>query len=267
MIREAAVAGQFYSADTQSLRELIHSFQKDLTPRLKARGVIVPHAGYMYSGAITGEVYSTIELPKHFIILGPNHTGRGAAMSLHPAGGWRTPLGIAAINGELNQALLKECSLLKEEHTAHYREHSIEVHIPFLQVMLSEFDFAAISVGDYYYSHLHILGEAIARVVSYFPEPVLLISSTDMTHFESAEAALEKDRLAIDNMAGVDPKGLFETVRENDISMCGFAPTVSVLTACRDLGSIGGRLIRYANSGDVSGDFGHVVAYAGMVIL
>jgi len=267
MIREAAVAGQFYSADPQALKKLIQSFEKELTPRLRARGVVGPHAGYIYSGAIAGEVYSTVELPKRFIILGPNHTGRGTAMSLHPAGGWRTPLGLAAIDDELNRRLLGECPLLKEDHTAHAREHSIEVHIPFLQTMTSEFSFAAISVGDYDYSNLETLGHAMARVVSSYPEPVLLVSSSDMTHFESAESALHKDRLAIDSMAIIDPQGLFNVVREKDISMCGFAPTVVLLTACRDMGAKGGRLIRYGNSGDVSGDYKHVVGYAGMVIL
>jgi len=266
MIREPAVAGQFYFANPEQLRENIRSFLNPVDPLLEAKGIVTPHAGYVYSGSIAGAVYSAVRLPKRFIVLGPNHTGRGNPLSLYPEGQWRTPLGLASIDEELSRCLLQECSLLSADTTAHAREHSIEVQIPFLQMIEDRPSFAAICVGTSEYDSLEALGHALARVIASAQDPVLLIASSDMTHYESAESAARKDLCAIEKMEKVDPHGLYRTVFEKDISMCGFAPAVAMLTACRDLGATGGRLIRYATSGDVSGDFDRVVGYAGLVI-
>jgi MEMO1 family protein len=266
MIREPVVAGQFYPANPEQLRGQIRSFLKPAHPRLEAKGIVAPHAGYIYSGQIAGAVYSAVRLPKRFIVLGPNHTGKGSRLSLHPEGQWRTPLGMAAIDEEVCRLLLKECNFLSSDPVAHAREHSIEVQIPFLQVLGENPSFAAICVGTADYAALESLGHAMARVVASLPDPVLMVASTDMSHYESAESAARKDLSAIEKMEKADPLGLYQTVFEKDISMCGFAPTVAMLTACRDLGATGGRLIRYATSGDVSGDFDRVVGYAGVVI-
>ena len=266
MIRDPAVAGQFYAASPAALRRTVDSFLEKCEDRIDARSVVCPHAGYVYSGAVAGAVFSVVRLPTRLIILGPNHTGRGAALALHPAGEWLTPLGKVAVDAEMNQHLLDECPGLREDPAAHLREHSIEVQIPFLQALGHEFQFSAICVRTTDFGALDALGHAMARSIQALGQPVLIVASSDMTHYESVEAAREKDRLAINQVLAVDPRGLYRVVIERDISMCGFAPTVAALTASRDLGATSGRLVRYANSGDISGDYHSVVGYAGIVI-
>ena len=266
MIREPAVAGQFYPSNPDHLRKSVRSYLGQAEPSLDAKGIVAPHAGYVYSGAVAGAVYGAVRLPRRFILLGPNHTGKGVALSLHPPGQWRTPLGLAGIDRELNRHLVQECGLLAEDTAAHVREHSIEVQIPFLQLLADDPSFSAICVGTADYPALETLGHALARVVKSSQEPVLLVASSDMSHYEPADVASRKDQCAIDKILNVDPQGLYRTIFEKDVSMCGFAPAVALLTACRDLGASGGRLIRYANSGDVSGDFDRVVGYAGMAL-
>jgi AmmeMemoRadiSam system protein B len=267
MIREPAVAGTFYAASASALHKTVGSLLEGPADRMKALAVIAPHAGYMYSGAVAGSVFSAVQLPRRFILLGPNHTGRGVPFSLHPPGEWRTPLGLALVDRPLNEQLLQECSLLREDRAAHVNEHAIEVQLPFLQAQVEGMSFSAICVGSHDLGSLLALGRAMGRVVQASGEPLLMVASSDMTHYESAEVATRKDRLAIDRVLSVDPEGLYRTVLEEDISMCGFSPAVAVLVACRDLGATAGKLIRYANSGDVSGDYEHVVGYAGMAVL
>jgi AmmeMemoRadiSam system protein B len=266
MIREPAVAGQFYPANPHSLRADIQSYLAPTEPLMDASGIVAPHAGYVYSGAVAGAVYAAVRIPGRFILLGPNHTGRGAALALHPAGQWRTPLGLAAIDDEISKMLLQECDLLTEDKAAHAREHSLEVQLPFLQVLAESPRFAAICIGTSDYSALEAVGHALARVIRAISEPVLLIASSDMSHYERADVASRKDRCAIDKIVDLNPKGLYQTIIEKDVSMCGFAPTVALLTACQDLGAKEGRLIRYANSGDVNGDYRQVVGYAALAI-
>jgi AmmeMemoRadiSam system protein B len=267
MLREPAVAGQFYSGDRATLLQDVRSLIQTRENPLDARAIVVPHAGYIYSGAVAGLVYGSIRLSKRFIFLGPNHTGLGVPFSIYPAGQWRTPLGLASIDVDLNERLLRESPLLREDRLAHLREHCLEVQIPFLQTLVPDFKFSAICVGTGDSSLLQQLGHAIARVQSEIEDPVLLVASSDMNHFESAEVSAIKDRIAIERMIDVDPEGLFRVVEEKRISMCGFAPAVATLVACRDLGCTRGQLIRYTNSGEVSGDYKRVVGYAGMAIV
>jgi hypothetical protein len=187
-------------------------------------------------------------------------------MALHPAGQWRTPLGLARIDEEMNARLLEECALLREDHTAHQREHSLEVQVPFLQVLAGDLRFAAICVGTVDLASLEKLGHALARAIQSSKEPVLIVASSDMNHFESAEVNKRKDDLAIEHVVAVDPEGLHRVVCEEDISMCGFAPAVAALVCCRDMGARNGQLMRYSHSGEVTGDSDEVVSYAGMVI-
>ena len=266
MERHAAVAGQFYPGNPSELRRTIKSFIHQPESTLAAKAVIVPHAGYIYSGSVAGEVFSTITLPHRIILLGPNHTGRGAAMALAPNGVWRTPLGTVRIDEEMNQALIAECPELHEDSSAHQSEHSLEVQLPFIQILQPDFHFSAIILRTINYASLESLGRAMARVIRSMKEPVLLVASSDMTHYESAEDAAQQDQFAIDKILSLDSSGLHQVVMEKDISMCGFAPTVAALTACNDLGASTGKLIRYTNSGEASGDYFRVVAYAGIVI-
>jgi AmmeMemoRadiSam system protein B len=265
-VRDPAVAGQFYASDPRTLRSVIESFIEKQEPTLEARAAVVPHAGYVYSGSVSGIVFSSVRLPRRMILLGPNHSGRGVALALSPSEAWRTPLGIVPVDLEMNRILLSECSELQEDPLAHQREHSLEVQIPFLQVLRPDFSFSAICVGTAEYEALESLGHAMARAIRTLEEPVILVASSDMTHYETAEIAARQDQFAIERVLAVDPRGLYDVVTGKDITMCGFAPTVSVLVACSDSGSSAGTLVRYTNSGHASGDFDQVVAYAGMVI-
>lgn len=267
MARKAVVAGRFYPDDPGELRRAVGAgLPAPGEPRPAARAVLVPHAGYVYSGHVAGEVFSSVGLPGRFILLGPNHTGRGAALALAPEEDWDTPLGKAPVDGGMNRALLAECPALREDAAAHRDEHALEVQIPFLQVLAPGFRFSAVCVRTLDYALLEELGHALGRVIGGMTEPVLLVSSSDMTHYETAASAARRDRLAIERILALDPAGLYETVMEEGISMCGFGPTVAVLVACRDLGATGGRLLRYTHSGEVTGDGDRVVAYAGIVI-
>lgn len=265
--REAAYAGQFYPGFPDELRKEVKSFLQTGEPLLDAKGILVPHAGYIYSGAVAGKVFSSVNLPKRFIILGPNHTGRGVPLALSPANKWRTPLGVVPVDTELNQKLLKACPQLREDSSAHQDEHCLEVQIPFLQVLKPGCRFSAICVRTADFAALESLGHAMARVVRDEAEPVLLVASSDMTHYEDADTAARQDRFAIDQMLALDPAGLYRVILENDITMCGFAPAVSVLVACADLGASSGTLIQYTHSGVVSGDYDRVVAYAGIALV
>jgi MEMO1 family protein len=266
MERSPVVSGQFYPRDPDELRRTIGSFLQKPKSILEAMGIVVPHAGYVYSGSVAGEVFSSVSLPRRIIFLGPNHTGRGARLSLSPAGTWHMPLGDVLIDEEMNQRLMAECPELQEDASAHQSEHSLEVQIPFLQVLQPDFRFSAIILRTIDYAILETLGHAMARVVQSLKEPALLVASSDMTHYESAKDAARQDQLAIDRILAMEPQGFHQIVLEKDITMCGFAPTVAVMVACRDLGASAGKLIRYTNSGEASGDYTRVVAYAGIAL-
>lgn len=271
-VRKAAVAGRFYPGKAGDLRKAVESFTRKAAGRAQvdAKAVLVPHAGYVYSGAAAGEVFASVRLPQRIAILCPNHTGDGAPLALAPAGAWETPLGLAEVDAEMNAALLKECPHLKEDAAAHRRDHAIEVQLPFLQVLRPGFRFSAICVRSVDYGALEALGHALARVAAASRAKagvdVLPVISSDMTHYVTAGVAERQDRMALAHVEALDPRGLYRTVVGNDITMCGFAPAVAVLVACRDLGATKGETVCYTNSGAASGDFSDVVAYAGVVI-
>jgi AmmeMemoRadiSam system protein B len=264
--RGPAYAGQFYPGDPESLRRTVRSFFQKPESLLEAKAVVVPHAGYVYSGSVTGRVLSAVQLPRRIILLGPNHSGWGEPLALSPDSAWDTPLGAVSTDSGLNRNLLDACPELREDTVAHLKEHSLEVQIPFLQMLQPDCRISAICIGTSDYAALQSLGNALARVIQSMDEPVLLLSSSDMTHYESSDSAARKDQLAINRIMEVDPPGLYRTVIEKGISMCGFAPTVSVLIACLQMGASAGRLIEYTHSGIASGDYRRVVAYAGMAI-
>lgn len=264
--REPSYAGQFYPADPETLRGTIRSFFEKTDPLLQAKAVVVPHAGYIYSGSVTGKVLSAVQVPRRIILLGPSHTGLGEALALSPDTAWHSPLGTVSIDSELNRSLLEACPELREDTIAHLREHSLEVQVPFLQMIRPDCRISAICIGTSDYASLKALGHGIALAIQAMDSPVMLMASSDMTHYESAETAARKDRLAIDRILALDPRGLYSTVIENNITMCGFAPTISILVACLDIGASTARLIDYTNSGEASGDYRQVVAYAGLAI-
>lgn len=275
MIRRPAVAGRFYPADPRDLEDRVLRFVEDarLTenakpddsrPR-KALACLVPHAGYVFSGAVAGAVYAQLDFPRRIVILGPRHRPRGADLAINTDGAWETPLGSLEIDSELAHSLLAACPLLENDPVAHRIEHSIEVQIPFLQMLAKDSRFVPIAIGTLDFEKLTQLGRALARVIAGLGEPVLLVASSDMNHYESDEITRVKDHLAIEQMLALNPRGLYDTVHREKISMCGCGPAVATITAALDLGATRAELVRYATSADVLGDREDVVGYAGML--
>jgi MEMO1 family protein len=267
MIRPPAVAGRFYPSEPKELARQIAEFAPAASAaRIAARGCVIPHAGYMYSGHVAGAVYAALEIPARCILLGPRHYPRGEAMAILSQGSWRTPLGDAAIDAELAAELIQACPRLREDGEAHEREHSLEVQIPFLQRLAPDFRFVPVVLGADRYGLLEELGHAVAKVVAAQSGRVLVIASTDMNHYESDALTRAKDEMAIAQILRLDPRGLYDTVRGEGITMCGYAATTATLVAMRDLGAENAELVRYGTSGDITGERDEVVGYAGLII-
>jgi len=264
MHRKPAVAGQFYSSDKDQLSRDLKEFLGKIEGKKNVFAVMVPHAGYVYSGSVAGEVFSKITIPDTVLLLGPNHTGRGVPLSIMAEGSWETPLGTVDIDTALAQELLKNSEVLESDHDAHLREHSLEVEIPFLQMLKSSFRIIPIVIGTQKEDLLRTLGAEIARNLK--GKNVLIVISSDMTHYETHDAAQKKDALAIRAIEDLDETTLAKVVSTHQISMCGYAPAYTALVAVKQLGATEGKLIRYKTSGEVSGDYDKVVGYAGMVI-
>ncbi len=264
--RYPAVAGRFYPGNRESLLADLHSLIDAEKTRVPAIGCVIPHAGYMYSGHVAGAVYSTLDVPGRCVILCPNHTGMGRALSIMSCGSWETPLGDVRIDGALAEALKQKFSLLAEDSEAHRAEHAIEVQLPFLQVLKPNLKFVPIALGTRQYDALASLGTALAEVIAEQHDSILVIASSDMNHYESEPITRVKDEKAIDRILALDPQGLFDVVMREEISMCGFGPAVAMLTASKYLGARSAELVQYATSGDVSGDRRMVVGYAGVIV-
>lgn len=265
-VRHSAVAGQFYPRNPGQLRAEIESFTSMDASPISAIGCIAPHAGYMYSGHVAGAVYGHLQLPETFIILCPNHTGMGTPLSIMSEGKWETPLGNVAIDSGLASDLKSRCSVLTEDSSAHRYEHAIEVQLPFLQARREHLTFVPVAIGTSRFEALQLLGEAIAGEVKAVDKPVLIIASSDMNHYESDSLTRKKDARAIERVLALDSAGLYDVVTNENISMCGYGPAVAMLTAAKILGAKSAELVKYATSGDVSGDRDHVVGYAGIAV-
>jgi MEMO1 family protein len=267
MLRLPAVSGRFYPSNPNELRALVAQFtgvgEKAATVRAKA--CLVPHAGYVYSGPVAGAVFARIALPKKILILGVRHYPRGENAAILSSGAWRTPLGDAPMDEALAEALREECPLLREDSVAHSTEHSLEVQVPFLQVLRPEFTFVPVALGTIRFEDLVSVGEAIGRVLGASSEEVLLLTTSDLNHYEDDATTRAKDEKAIERILELDARGLYDTCRDEAISMCGLGPTVAMLSALKNMGGTQAELVRYATSGDISGDFSAVVGYAGMI--
>ena len=265
-IRQPAVAGRFYPRDPDDLRADVQAYISPPQETVSALGCVVPHAGYIYSGHVAGAVYARLEVPRRCILMCPNHTGMGHPLAIMSAGAWSTPLGQVPIDSALAADLKQRFPLLGEDTEAHRAEHAAEVQLPFLQVKNPDCTFVPIALGTGRYEVLQAFGMVIADAIQAQREPVLLIASSDMNHYENDAVTRIKDQKAIERILVMDAQGLFDVVMNEDISMCGFGPTVVMLTAARRLGATGTELVRYATSGDISGDRERVVGYAGILV-
>ncbi|HOF82191.1 MAG: AmmeMemoRadiSam system protein B [Acidobacteriota bacterium] len=267
MKRAAAVAGSFYPASASELRRMLGSLVDPARKKVKAAAVVCPHAGYVYSGAVAGAVYSSVEMPGTFVILAPAHRPQRPAFAIMSEGSWETPLGSVPVDEELAAAIRAKCPAVVDDPAAHAAEHSLEVQIPFLQYLRKSPAIVPLNVSARAdFPRLREAGEAIAAAVRESGKDVLLVASTDMSHYISADRAKLLDGLAIDRILALDARGLVETVFDNDISMCGVLPTAAVVVAAAALGATRAELVAYANSGEVTGDDREVVAYAGLRI-
>ncbi|MBW2076541.1 MAG: AmmeMemoRadiSam system protein B, partial [Deltaproteobacteria bacterium] len=266
MIRQPAVANQFYPGDEQSLKREVSARMEEVHKKEKVLAIVSPHAGYVYSGNVAGAVFSVAEIPQDTVVMGPNHHGIGVPYAVMTQGTWQMPGGEVPINERLAALMIGESRYLEADTQAHVHEHSVEVQLPFIQHVMPEASFVPVVLGRADYPICEEIGMAIARALKRYEKPVVLIASTDMTHYESQQSAKEKDQLAIDKISALDPAGLLDTVTGNNISMCGVIPTTITLIAAKEMGATKARLIQYATSGDVSGDYSYVVGYASFII-
>jgi AmmeMemoRadiSam system protein B len=265
--RPPAVAGSFYEASPERLRAQVQAcFAANPKPASRERfvGAVVPHAGLMYSGHVAAAFYAAAELPKRYIILCPNHTGIGHFAAINREGDWRTPLGSVKVDTALADALLAKTRLLGDDWKAHAKEHSLEVQLPFLQQLVGDLTFVPICLAAPNFAFCVEIGNAIADVVQ--NQPIGILASSDLNHYENQEVTLSKDQAAIDQVLALDPESLWRVVDEKDISMCGFIPATTMLIAAKRLGATNARLIKHATSGDINGDYSHVVGYASVLI-
>lgn len=274
MHRHPAVSGRFYAARPEALRRQVEGYTIPDAEKVKALGILSPHAGLMYSGPVAGAVYSSVHLPDTFILIGPNHTGFGAPVSVMSEGTWEMPFGAVEIDTVLARSILSHSPLLYDDPLAHLHEHSLEVQLPFIRYFKTNFKIVPIQMLDVRLETCLEVGRAVAEGIRNVGQRaegigpgVLIVASSDMSHYESAAAAKEKDFKAINRILELDPEGLHRTVKQHGITMCGYGPTVAMLAACKILGASSARLVKYANSGDVSGDFDQVVGYAGIVVV
>lgn len=265
-VRHAAVAGRFYPRDPDTLTADVMSYISPQRTEILALACVVPHAGYMYSGRVAGAVYAALNLARRCILMCPNHTGMGDPLAVMSEGTWETPLGPVPIDSILANTLKRRFPMLSEDSEAHRMEHGVEVQLPFLQIRQPLSSFVPIALGTAQFEICAGLGEAIADVIAGLGEPVLIIASSDMNHYENDRITRIKDQHAIEKILSLDARGLFDVVLSEDISMCGFGPTVAMLTAAKRLGASTAELVKYATSADVSGDHERVVGYAGVVV-
>ncbi len=266
MKREPAVAHQFYPGDPTTLQHTLDGLIPAITAKQKALAVISPHAGYIYSGAVAGETFAAVEIPQDIVVMGPNHHGYGAPVALMNKGAWNMPLGEVKINSVLAHSLLAQTTLIETDTLAHRFEHSLEVQVPFLQYFRPDLTLTPMVISHLSFKSCRIVGEALAAAIEQYGKTVLIVASSDMTHYESRESATAKDSLAIQRIEALDPEGLYNTVLGNRITMCGIMPTTIALIAALRLGATQARLVRYTDSGEASGDTNQVVGYAGFVI-
>lgn len=277
-IRHPAVAGRFYPADPQVLRSEVHAYLSP-SPRsegtspaefrqtpVQALGCIVPHAGYMYSGHVAGAVFAELQIPELCIVMCPNHTGMGDPLAIVSEGMWETPLGDVSIDREFAAALKQRFPLLHEDPVAHRNEHGAEVELPFLQMRQPRLRFVPIALGTGQFEVLQQLGKVLADEIATQNCEVLMIASSDMNHYESDAVTRVKDHSAIEPILQLDARSLYDIVTQQHVSMCGFGPAVAMLTAAKKLGATSAELVKYATSGDISGDRDLVVGYAGVIV-
>ena len=276
MTRPPAVAGLFYEGDAQALSRTVAGLleaargPRPPVPARRFRALLLPHAGYVYSGAVAAAGFAAVEWPRTVLFLGPNHTGQGRPLALSPSAAWRTPVGDLPRSERLSRLLAEEASGLDQDARAHDGEHSIEVMLPFLLSVRPDAEIACVSVAEPRLEPLRSLGRSVARAVSRFEEEtggrVAVVVSSDMSHFLSKKENGERDRRALEALLAGSPDELYArvVVRER-ISMCGVLPATVLLEALAHLSPTAGTLLRHSDSADAGADPRRVVGYAAVL--
>jgi AmmeMemoRadiSam system protein B/AmmeMemoRadiSam system protein A len=266
MIRNPVVAGQFYPSSAPQLKLMIEDMIDANAEKEEVIGLLSPHAGYPYSGPVTGATISRIRFKDTFVIMGPSHTGMGKPFSIMTEGTWKMPLGEVEIDSDLAKQILASSTYLEEDYLAHLQEHAVEVQLPFLQYFKPDIKIVPIilahTTGDIYKE----IGRGIATAIKDSDRGVVIIASGDMTHYEPQEAAQRKDNQGIEAILDLDEDELVRRVNELNITMCALAPAATLISAARELGATGAELVMYRTSGDTTGDYSSVVGYAGIII-
>ena len=233
-VREPAVAGTFYPSSPAALRDFFFKQLPDVKKKIPAQAVVVPHAGYTYSGDTAAKVFARVEITDTVILMGPNHTGEGVPFSVAQGSIWRTPLGEVSVDNNLADEIIKSCPHFKSDNISHRKEHSLEVEVPFLQHINPNVKIVPITIGTDLIRAARAVADGLARVLK--GKRVLMVASTDLNHYEPQEVSEKKDKAAIDAILALDAEMLHENVRDDHISMCGYIPTYVMLRAVKQLG-------------------------------
>lgn len=271
MIRQPIAAGRFYSSDAQLLTEEVKSHTKQNpcskpTAKIRAVGIVSPHAGFMYSGDVAGAVYSKIEIPDTIILIGPNHTGIGEKVAIMNEGTWSMPQGEVKIDRHLANQILDESLIAKNDVQAHSKEHSLETQLPFIQFYREEFKIIPICIQRLSLDECKEISAAIIKALKQSGRSTLIVASSDMTHYETHVSASKKDAHVINTILKLNAKELYNMVHNKNITMCGINPTTVMLMCVNEMGAKEAILAKYMTSGEVNGDMNHVVGYAGLII-
>ena len=267
MNRRAAVAGTWYSDDPSRLTDEVDRYlsQADVESSSRARALIAPHAGLMYSGPVAGFAYKLVAggAYRAIVVVGPSHFVPFRGVSIWSSGAWDTPLGAVVVEQSLAQAIRDESPEIVDLPAAHAREHSLEMQLPFIARLQPGVPIVPLVMGHQTRATAFALGDALARAVARFANDsnVLLVASSDLSHYEDAAMAARMDAIVIGYVESFDPEGLMLALEHEPRHACGGGPMVSVLHAARQLGATGAHVLRYADSGDVSGDKSSVVGY------
>jgi AmmeMemoRadiSam system protein B len=271
-VRPAAVAGRFYPGDGPGLGRAVaeHLAQgRGMTsePPLHRIAVMAPHAGYVYSGDVAGAVFAATEVPRRVVVMAPNHTGMGARGAVWAKGAFAVPGATIRVDEELCARWIAEASgLLVPDHRAHLREHALEVELPFLHARRPDLTIAPAILGNLDEEECIAVGQALARAVASLAEDVLVVASSDMSHYLADDVTREIDQRALEPLLRLDAGALYRRVRDEDISMCGILPATAMVAYAVARGARSATLLRYATSGDAFGDRDRVVGYAGVLI-
>ncbi|MCW5203869.1 AmmeMemoRadiSam system protein B [Desulfobulbus sp. US2] len=265
MLRQPAVADRFYDGDPTKLHKSLKGLIPESSEKISAKAILSPHAGYIYSGGVAGETFARINIPETVILLGPNHHGQGMPLAVGTQD-WDMPLGQVPLANDLAQDLISSSSLFTADDTPHLYEHSLEVQVPFLQYFQKNLHILPVVVSRLSLRQCHQAATELAQAIRRSNRPTLLVASTDMTHYLSRQQASKQDHLALDHILDLDAAGLYDTVLSHHISMCGIIPTTITLLAAAELGAEQAELVRYTDSGEISGDTEQVVGYAGVII-